>query len=114
LMGFGNVYYGLAQHAIDQVIPSLKQRTSIGLSRPYAYHAEYQHALAEMIIELEGIGPHLDKVAEDWSNGVNHGGNWPLKIVSAKYHAVEGAWRIVDSALELGGGFGIFHASGLE
>src|SRR5439155_3217964 len=83
LMGFGNVYYGLAQHAIDQVIPSLKQRTSIGLSRPYAYHAEYQHALAEMIIELEGIGPHLDKVAEDWSNGVNHGGNWPLKLVSA-------------------------------
>jgi alkylation response protein AidB-like acyl-CoA dehydrogenase len=39
---------------------------------------------------------------------------WPAKIIAAKYHAVEGAWRVVDMALELSGGFGIFRRSGLE
>jgi alkylation response protein AidB-like acyl-CoA dehydrogenase len=63
---------------------------------------------------MEPIAPHLERIAEDWSNGVDHGGAWPLKIVSAKYHAVESAWRVVDLALELGGGFGIFRKSGLE
>jgi alkylation response protein AidB-like acyl-CoA dehydrogenase len=37
-----------------------------------------------------------------------------LKIAAAKYRAVEGAWRVVDTALDLAGGFGIFKASGLE
>jgi alkylation response protein AidB-like acyl-CoA dehydrogenase len=37
-----------------------------------------------------------------------------FEIVSAKYHAVENAWRVVDLALEVGGGFGIFRKSGLE
>jgi alkylation response protein AidB-like acyl-CoA dehydrogenase len=114
LLGFGNVYYGLAQQAIDKVVPALGKRTSLALTRSYAYHPDYQHLLADMLIELEGIGPHLDKVAEDWSNGVDHGATWPAKIVAAKYHAVESAWKIVDGALELGGGFGIFKASGME
>jgi alkylation response protein AidB-like acyl-CoA dehydrogenase len=53
-------------------------------------------------------------VAEDWSNGVEHGATWPSRIVSAKYHAVEGSWRVVDRALEVAGGFGIFRKGGLE
>lgn len=114
LIGFGNVYYGLAQRAMDMVVPRLQTRTSVGLSRPYAYHAEYQHAVADMVIEMESIGPHLEKVAEDWSSGVDHGAEWPAKIVAAKFHAVEGAWRVVDTAFELGGGFSIFRASGME
>ena len=67
-----------------------------------------------MVLELEGIGPHLDKIAQDWSEGVNHGGAWPIKIVAAKYHAVEGAWRVVDRAMDLSGGFGMFKKSELE
>ena len=53
-------------------------------------------------------------MAEDWSNGVDHGMAWPIKIVSAKYRAVEGAWRIADRALDLSGGFGMFKKSELE
>jgi alkylation response protein AidB-like acyl-CoA dehydrogenase len=30
-----------------------------------AYHAEVQHAIADMAIELEAIGTHLNKVAQD-------------------------------------------------
>ena len=79
-----------------------------------AYHAEVQHAIAEMVIEMESIGPHLEKVAEDWSTGVDHGGQWPSKIFAAKYRSVEGSWRVVDRALDVAGGFGIFRAAGIE
>ena len=79
-----------------------------------AYHAHVQYALAEMIMELEAIGPQLEQTAQEWSDGVDHGGNWVIKLVGAKYRAVEGAWRIVDTALDLSGGFGIFKGNEME
>jgi alkylation response protein AidB-like acyl-CoA dehydrogenase len=79
-----------------------------------AYHPEIQHTIADMVIELESIGPHLDTVAREWSQGVDHGAHWPLKIMSAKYHAVEGSWRVVDLGLEVCGGAGIFRSVGYE
>src|SRR4030095_1221374 len=79
-----------------------------------AYHAEVQHAVADMVLELEAIEPHLDRVAEDWSSGVDHGARWPAKIVAAQHRAVEGSWKVVDTALDVAGGFGIFRPAGLE
>ncbi|MGH9370784.1 MAG: acyl-CoA dehydrogenase family protein [Vicinamibacterales bacterium] len=114
LLGFGNIYYGLARHAMTLTLESIKSKRSIGLSRSMAYHAEVQHRVAEMGFALEAIGPHLDRIAEDWSSGVDHGGTWPAKILAAKYHAVEDSWKVVDLALELAGGFGIFRRSPLE
>jgi alkylation response protein AidB-like acyl-CoA dehydrogenase len=70
--------------------------------------------VAEMALALDPIEPHLEQVAGDWTTGVNHGPTWPKRIFSAKYHAVESAWRVVDLALEAAGGFGIFRRSGLE
>ncbi len=114
LMGFGNVYYGLARRALDKTIAAAKSKQSVALSRSLAYHPEVQHAIADMVIELESIGPHLDRIAEDWSNGVDHGAEWPAKIFAAKYHAVEGSWRIVDQGLDVAGGGGIFRSAGYE
>ena len=114
LMGFGNIYYGIAQRAMDLALPGVKNKTSLGLSRSMAYHPEIQHMVAEMALAFDPIGPHLDRVAEDWSNGVDHGATWPAKIVSAKYHAVEACWRIIDKAMEVSGGAGMFRANPLE
>src|SRR6516162_2709343 len=114
LMGFANVYYGLAKRTLDKSIAAAKSKTSLALSRSMAYHPEIQHAIAQMVIELESIGPHVDRVAEDWSNGVDHGAEWPSKIFAAKYHAVEGAWRVVDLGLDVAGGHGIFRSAGYE
>lgn len=114
LMGFGNVYYGLARRALDQSIAAVKSKRSLALSRSLACHPEVQHAIAEMVIELESIGPHLERIAEDWSSGVDHGAEWPAKIFAAKYRAVEGAWRVVDLGLEVTGGYGIFRSAGYE
>jgi alkylation response protein AidB-like acyl-CoA dehydrogenase len=114
LMGFGNVYYGLAKRALEHTLSAVKTKGSLALSRSMAYHPEVQHALAEMVIELESIGPHLESVAEDWSRGVDHGAQWPSKIFAAKYRAVEGSWRVVDRGLDVSGGAGIFRSVGYE
>lgn len=114
LLGFANIYYGLAQSALDLTIDNVKKKSVLALSRSMAYHAEVQHSIAEMVLEMEAIGPHIERIAEDWSNGVDHGALWGLKIVAAKYRAVQGAWRVVDTALDLMGGFGIFKQSGIE
>jgi alkylation response protein AidB-like acyl-CoA dehydrogenase len=114
LMGFANVYYGLARRALDLAINSAKSKSSMALTRSMAYHPEIQHTIADMVIELESIGPHLDTIAREWSQGVDHGAQWPLKIMSAKYRAVEGSWRVVDLGLEVCGGAGIFRSVGYE
>ena len=114
LLGFGNIYYGLARRMYEMTLQSVKSKRSIGLSRSMAYHAELQHIVAEMTLALDTIEPHLERVATDWSTGVNHGAAWPKEIFSAKYHAVESSWRVVDLALEATGGFGIFRRSGFE
>jgi alkylation response protein AidB-like acyl-CoA dehydrogenase len=114
LLGFGNIYYALARRALDLTIESVKSKRSIALSRSMAYHAEVQHRIAEMGLAIEGIEPHLERIAADWSEGVNHGAAWPAKIFAAKFHAVEDAWKVVDLSLEVAGGFGIFRKSGLE
>ncbi len=114
LLGFGNIYYGVAQRALDLALPALKKKTSLAVSRSMAYHPEIQHAVAEMMLAFDSIGPHLEQVAQDWSNGVDHGATWPSKIVSAKHHAVEACWKIVDLAMEVSGGAGMFKANELE
>ena len=114
LLGFGNVYYGMAQRALDLTVETVKKKRSLGVTRSMAYHPGVQQGIAEMVIQLEGIGPHLEEVARDWSAGVDHGAAWVIKIVSAKYHAVESAWRVVDKALDLAGGFGIFRKGPFE
>jgi alkylation response protein AidB-like acyl-CoA dehydrogenase len=114
LTGFANVYFGLARRVFDLTVQQVKTKKSLAMSRSMAYHPEVQHAIAGMALELEAIEPHLDRLADDWDRRVDHGPRWPSKIVAAKNHAVEGSWRVVDAALDLAGGFGIFKKSGLE
>ncbi|HKT23333.1 MAG TPA: acyl-CoA dehydrogenase family protein [Terriglobales bacterium] len=114
LLGFGNIYFALANRALDLTVASAKKKASLALSRAMAYHPEVQHAIAEMAIELESIGPHLESVAQDWSNGVDHSAAWPAKIFAAKYRAVEGSWRVIDLGLDVMGGGGIFRSVGYE
>jgi alkylation response protein AidB-like acyl-CoA dehydrogenase len=113
LLGFSNVYYGLARRAFELAVEQVKGRGSIALTRSMACHPEVQHDVAEMAMELEAIGAQIESVARDWSDGVQHP-DWPVKIVAAKYRAVEGAWRIVDRAMDVSGGFGMFKKSELE
>ena len=108
LLGFATVYRSIAQRAYDETVRRMHRRTSVALTRSMAYHPGVQHEVAEMRIALEAIDGYLGRVIDDWSNHVDHGMEWPLKILAAKYFTVNQAWQVVDSALDLSGGSGIF------
>jgi alkylation response protein AidB-like acyl-CoA dehydrogenase len=114
LVGFGAIYYAIAERARDIAITSAHKRTSLALTRPMAYHPEIQQLFAEMPLEIEAMGPQLECVAEDWSGGVDHGAAWPMKVVALKHRITEGAKKVVDLALTSTGGGGMFKASELE
>jgi alkylation response protein AidB-like acyl-CoA dehydrogenase len=114
LINFGNIYYAIALRARDLAVAAARKKTAIAVSRSMAYHPEIQHMAAQMTLEIDAVGPHLDRVAQDWSTGVDHGAAWPSKIVGVKYHAVEAAKRVVDLAMDISGGAGMFKSNELE
>jgi alkylation response protein AidB-like acyl-CoA dehydrogenase len=114
LLGFATVYASIARRAYDLTVEALPKRTSVALTRSMAHHPEAQHMVADMRMALEAIDPFVERIAKDWSDGVDHGMNWPVKIVSAKHFAVTQAFRVVDTALDLSGGAGIFTRNRLE
>jgi alkylation response protein AidB-like acyl-CoA dehydrogenase len=114
LLGFANVYTGIAQRAYDIATAGVQTKRSIALTRSMAHHPEVQHNVAEMRMSLESVEALIERVATDWSDGVDHGADWPLKIVTAKHVAVTQGWGIVDAAFDLTGGGGIFKRSRME
>ena len=114
VLGIAGVYASIARRAFEMTVESLHRRNSVFLTRSMAYHPEAQHIVAEMRMALEAMDAFLDRIVQDWSDGVDHGMNWPVKIVSAKHFAVTQAFRVVDLALGLSGGAGIFTRNRLE
>jgi len=109
-----NIYYAIALRARDLAVASAHKKTALAVSRTMAYHPEIQHMAAQMTLEIDGVGPHVERIAQDWSTGVDYGAQWPAKIVGTKYHAVESAKRVVDLAMDMSGGAGMFKANELE
>jgi alkylation response protein AidB-like acyl-CoA dehydrogenase len=114
LGGFSNVYYAAACRARDLAVAGARKKTSLAVSRSMAYHPEIQHQAAEMTLALEAAEAQIEAFARDWTDGVDHGAWWPAKIVAAKYTAVETAKRVVDLAMDMSGGAGMYKGNELE
>ena len=98
----------------DLVVEMLQRKSALGLTRSMAHHPMMQYGVAEIVLGLESVLPQLESVAVDWSNATERGPAFALRIVAAKYNAVETAFRVADRALDLSGGFGMFKKSELE
>jgi alkylation response protein AidB-like acyl-CoA dehydrogenase len=114
LGGFANIYYGAALRARDLTVTGVRKKTSLAMTRSMAYHPEIQHQAAEMTLILESVEAQIDALTRDWTNGVDHGEWWGVKIVAAKYSAVEGAKRVIDLAMDMSGGAGMYRTNELE
>lgn len=112
---FAHIYLGLAQRAYDLAVEGVAKKTSLALGgRSMAYHPYTQAAVADMVLELDAMGPQAERIAADWSTGVDHGGLWASKLVSVKHRVTQGAQRVVDLAMEVSGGAGMFRRNELE
>ena len=114
MLGFGAVYLGIADRALQLAVGAARSRTSIGIDRgAMAYNPEIQHAVANMYVDLLTAGTLLESTADHWSAGVDHA-DWPARILSAKQVAVEAGQRIVERAQEIAGGAAIATGHELE
>jgi alkylation response protein AidB-like acyl-CoA dehydrogenase len=114
LLGAAAVSAGMARRALDITMEALRTSGHAASGLAMAQHAGVQQRVADMGLALEAIEPHLHHTAAEWSNGVLHGARWPMKLLAAKHHAAEGAWRVIDTALDLAGGLGVSRRAGLE
>jgi alkylation response protein AidB-like acyl-CoA dehydrogenase len=114
LLGFSAIYCGVAKRAIDLVVPMVQGKSSLAMTRPMSYHPEVQHSVAELMLAYETMNPVLETTATEWGAGVDHGLNWPAKIVTTKYHCVETCWKVVDKAMDVSSGHGMFRSNELE
>lgn len=109
------VYLGIADRALELAVDGARRKTSVAIDRgAYAYNPFVQHQVAEMYLELDAAGATLQRFVDDWVAGAPHGDEWVLKVFSMKWRAVEAAKRVVDIALDVTGGGGMFRRSELE
>jgi alkylation response protein AidB-like acyl-CoA dehydrogenase len=109
------VYVGIAERAIELAVAGAKRKTSIAIERvTYAYHPVVQHQVSDMFLELDAATATVDRFVDDWVADVGHGDAWVPKVYSMKWRAAEAAKRVVDIALDVAGGGGMFKGNELE
>jgi len=86
---FANVYLGIAERALELAIESATTKSSVAIPRgTYGHNPMVQHQIAEMYLELDPARALVDRLIDDYANGVDHGAMWGVQIVSAKWRAV--------------------------
>lgn len=109
------VYVGLAERAFDLALDGARRRKSLLLGgKVVAEHALVQDKIATAAIELDAIRAHVERLAQDWAAAVDHGPLWAAKLFAAKVHAVAGARRVVDLALDIEGAGSLAKSNELE
>ncbi len=89
-----------AQRAFDAALAYAGQRETFG--KPIGKHQAIRHALADMATEVEATRQLVYDAA--WK--VNKG-EYPVKEISmAKLLSGEVAWKVVDKAMQIFGGYG--------
>ena len=109
------VYVGIADRALELATGGALKKISVAIERgAYAYNPFVQHQVAQMYLALDAASATHHRFVADWVAGVEHGAAWVPKVYSMKWHAVEAAKRVVDIALDVSGGAGMFRGNELE
>jgi alkylation response protein AidB-like acyl-CoA dehydrogenase len=115
LLTFASVYLGIADRALEIAIADANRKTSVAIPRgTYAHNPMVQHQVAEMVLAHEVASAYLDRTIAEWDAGAELGAWWAVRITGSKWHAVRAAKFVVDVALDVTGGAGMFKTSELE
>jgi alkylation response protein AidB-like acyl-CoA dehydrogenase len=120
---FSSIYLGIADKARDIAAEQLAKKSSMAIgSGAYKYHPEFQHAFAEIVMDIDGGTALVERFADEWADEVPDAASWepetPAKFawrsVSMKHQATNAACRSVDRAIDVVGGFGVSRGGPLE
>jgi acyl-CoA dehydrogenase len=104
----GAAAVGMAQRALDEVVPRMVKRTQFG--HPLASFQLVQGAIADMATDLEAARVLVARAA--WAKDTRCASE--IDVPVAKMFATEAAGRIVDRAVQLFGGPGIVGGGVIE
>lgn len=109
-----SVYLGVAEAAVDWVTNYIKDRVPGGEERSLAHMPGIQYQLAEMIALNEASRAMLRSSAEDWMARP-----WPTDEAGAKggickFIVTNNNVRVLNLAMDIAGGPGLFRRFGLE
>ena len=107
-------YLGIAQAATDWAIAYLKDRQPPNEERPLSHMPGMQYQLAEMVALNEASRALVRASAEDWMAKPWDAEETGEKGGICKYITTNNHVRVVDLALDIAGGPGIFRRFGLE
>jgi alkylation response protein AidB-like acyl-CoA dehydrogenase len=109
-------YLGIADRAMEIAVDGARRKTSIAIDRgAYAYNPMVQHQVAEMYLELDAAGATVDRFVDDCVTHLEDlGESLVPRAYAMKWRAVEAAKRVVDVALDVAGGAGMFKGNELE
>lgn len=109
------VYLGIAERALELAVAGARRKTSVAIERgAYAYNPMVQHQVAEMYLELDAANATFERFVDDWTRDADHGDDWGPRVYAMKWRSVEAAKRVVDIALDVSGGAGMFRGHELE
>lgn len=105
----GAAAVGMAQAALDEAVSYAKGRFQFGKS--IAEFQSIQFKLADMATELTASRALVFRAAYIKDQGVER---ITLESSMAKLYATEAAWRIIDEALQVHGGYGVIKGQHVE
>jgi alkylation response protein AidB-like acyl-CoA dehydrogenase len=99
------VYRGIGRRAVDLATEAALAKTSRRAGGdPIALDPVVRWRVADAAIELDGLEPQVDTIAQDLDGLVDHGADWFPRLVGLKVRATETAGRLVDRAITVAGG----------
>jgi alkylation response protein AidB-like acyl-CoA dehydrogenase len=108
-------YLGIGERALELAVNSARRKKSVAIDRgAYAYNPMVQHQIAEMYLELDAANATFERFVDDWVRGADHGEDWVPRVYAMKWRSVEATKRVVDVALDVAGGAGMFRGNELE
>ncbi|NUP73047.1 MAG: acyl-CoA dehydrogenase, partial [Sinomonas sp.] len=109
------VYTGIAERALELGVEAAHRRKSLkNGGRPYSQDPDIRWQLADAALALDGVLPHLERVAADVDALVDRGPAWFPALSGIKHRATETARAVVDVAMRAGGGAGYFRSHELQ
>ena len=107
-------YLGMAQAARDYAINWAGARTQVPFTRPMSYYPQNQFLAAEIEIGLRSSRAMIIQTAQMLSSPEIRANPPLMDLIACHQFVMETAWSVVDKAMRLVGGAGLFRSSPLE
>ena len=108
------VYLGIADRALELSVAGAQRKTSMAIARCVRLQPVHPAPDRGDVPELDAASATHERFVTDWATGADHGDEWVPKVYAMKWRSVEAAKRVVDIALDVSGGAGMFTGNELE